>query len=844
MAGTTREPADETPAPGDHTAPRISAHVTLLPQIKTKGWVGPQDDGRSHLHPTAALLTALETRHDTDRMACAYTVHEATPDGLERLKRSPRLNKRALSAIREGGGQIVMETAFFDLDRPEHAPWPSSATAEAAARSLADDLAGVGGLLEGAGFYTTWRGIRVVFALEPTVSPERFEQVIASFAVPFQEALSGHRLVLDRGKLGWHALFRLPFSKRDDVGPEFEPALILDGLKPIGLDRLACGSSSDATSSGHRPLGHLASSGSRPSDHEVETILIDWDGWDRPDLRKTLDRRQPDLLRSLHQGSPPFERGERHNWSVGTVAAIVARLGCGDPLPPYLYLWRVTIGACDLGVSKTAREDALEDLWSICEWAANEEQQSASTPAEAERQPPSLDGPRNSKSVWWEKLYWNWSVRGDSSWERTSVKSTIPNLELILRHHPRWQGAEGLWFDSVRERVYGPFGPRGKDEEFQDHHVTLIRSFLYDVEIGGVGARIRASKNDVFDVVASEARRNQRDLLKEFLDGLPAWDGQPRLDTWLAVHGGAEDSLLTRAYSRKWAVGCIARVLEPGCKLDTVLLLVGRQGGGKSRLFGAWCPDDWFSDTHIPVGNKDAMAQLAGAWIYESAELAGVKGRDSESVKAFLSSAVDTYRPPYGRTPVRHPRRTVIVGTSNRTDVLTDATGDRRWWCVRVDRQDPDRLRLDRDQLWAEALLAYRQGMAELAEWELELASSGTASGPKPCLWWLTRAEEEERAAANVVFRSEDPWEGLVLGYASQQRQEFGRASIAQIHEKMLQIDSRGWPSERRMADILTQHGWSKFGRQEFDGRRRTVWEAPADWEDWPSPKTAIFGSR
>lgn len=202
--------------------------------------------------------------------------------------------------------------------------------------------------------------------------------------------------------------------------------------------------------------------------------------------------------------------------------------------------------------------------------------------------------------------------------------------------------------------------------------------------------------------------------IKEYLDTLPAWDGVERLDTLLIDYLGAEDNGYSRAVIRKTLVAAVARIYEPGTKFDSVLILNGCQGIGKSTLFSR-LGLKWFSDslTIADMRDKAAAEKLQGYWLLELGELAGIKKTDVETVKSFVSRTDDKYRASYGVNVESHPRQCIIVGTTNsETGFLRDITGNRRFWPVKVTGDSvkkPWDLK-ELDQVWAEAVLVYRNG--------------------------------------------------------------------------------------------------------------------------------------
>ena len=203
----------------------------------------------------------------------------------------------------------------------------------------------------------------------------------------------------------------------------------------------------------------------------------------------------------------------------------------------------------------------------------------------------------------------------------------------------------------------------------------------------------------------------ERNELKEYLKSLE-WDGQRRLDTWLIEYCGAGASAFVREAGRCWLIAAVARAFEPGTKFDHMLVLEGDQGIGKSTVFEILA-GPWFDELGKFDG-KDSAEKLAGVWIVEIAELAGLNKSDVETVKSFLTVRADRYRPPYGRRVEEHPRTCVFGGTTNADTYLNDSTGNRRFWPIKCQHIAIEDLRRDRDQLLAEAVQHYQRGKSFL----------------------------------------------------------------------------------------------------------------------------------
>lgn len=225
------------------------------------------------------------------------------------------------------------------------------------------------------------------------------------------------------------------------------------------------------------------------------------------------------------------------------------------------------------------------------------------------------------------------------------------------------------------------------------------------------------AREKTYDALAIIGREHEVNRVKEYLDSL-IWDGVKRIDTLLIDYLGAEDNVYTRAVMRKTMVAACARGIKGGVKFDTMPILVGPQGVGKSTFVGC-LGKDWFTDSLTSFEGKDAAELIQGMWIVEVGELSALWNREVNAIKQFLSKTKDDYRGAYERRSTEHPRRCVFIGTTNSEEFLRDVTGNRRFWPVELMMQPPTKsvfrdLEAERDQLWAEAYVRYRLGLEPL----------------------------------------------------------------------------------------------------------------------------------
>lgn len=308
--------------------------------------------------------------------------------------------------------------------------------------------------------------------------------------------------------------------------------------------------------------------------------------------------------------------------------------------------------------------------------------------------------------------------------------------------------------------------------------------------------------SDVDAAIVAAAKLRTFHPIRQYLRSL-TWDGVPRLDTMARDYLGSDDPLHA-VMLRKFMIGASARALWPGCKLDTALMLVGEQGLFKSTFF-AVLGGKWHADSYIDITNKDGAMQLHSAWIYELSELENVVTETRESrLKAWITSTHDMFRAPYAKVSESKPRASVICGTTNRRQFLTDATGSRRFWIVPVDRVVPrDQLAASRDQLWAEAVRA---------------ADSGES-------WWLDSRIEHERENANKQFHEEDSWSEPITNFLS--KPTITTTSITEVLRDALALDvgKHDRRAQMRAARVLKDLGWTK--RRDGAGERHWYYSRP-----------------
>ena len=302
----------------------------------------------------------------------------------------------------------------------------------------------------------------------------------------------------------------------------------------------------------------------------------------------------------------------------------------------------------------------------------------------------------------------NWQTKLELD-KNGGISESLTNFVIILRHDPRLQEIsynEHSCGISIRDNELLPWGQLKPG--WSDADLAALTAYLDRVYHIFSPSKL---KNALLTITAERSFHP----IKEYLENLPAWDGTKRVETLLVDYLGAEDTSYVRAVTRKTLVAAVARVYEPGIKFDTVLVLSGPQGVGKSMFF-AKIGGIWFSDslTISDMRDKTGAEKLQGFWIMEIGEMNGIKKVEVETVKSFASRQDDKFRVAYGTVVESHPRQCVICGTSNSQHFLRDVTGNRRFWPVQVtgesDKHPWDMDKPLLEQIWAEALTLYNAG--------------------------------------------------------------------------------------------------------------------------------------
>lgn len=387
--------------------------------------------------------------------------------------------------------------------------------------------------------------------------------------------------------------------------------------------------------------------------------------------------------------------------------------------------------------------------------------------------------------------------------QRGHVLGNHANIMLALRNDDAWRGVFG--YDEMRDQVMllRPVPLAGPSPAppalpypvpWTDQNDAQAMEYLQLIGF----PQIR--KDIVATAIGQRAGELRYHPICDYLNGLQ-WDKLPRiqgglsaegdtLDPFLTMYFGAENTAYTQAVGTMTLASAVARIMDPGCKVDHVLILEGAQGIGKSTALRILASEAYFSDCLPEIGSKDALDHIRGKWCIEIAELDAMSRAEDTAFKAFVTRQVERFRPAFGRREIEWRRQCIFIGTTNKSVYLKDESGGRRYWPVSCESIDLGALERDRDQIWAEAVHLYRAGHS----WHIT----------NPDLLHQTRAEQQARYDADV-------WEEKVAKFVS----EKDTVTIGDVMENALAIPTarQDRTGQNRVMKILRHLGWDRGGR-------------------------------
>lgn len=394
--------------------------------------------------------------------------------------------------------------------------------------------------------------------------------------------------------------------------------------------------------------------------------------------------------------------------------------------------------------------------------------QSIEVPAEAP-EPAQVSVPRS--------LLEKWNAADLATTSNGVPHHNMHNVCRIIEYHKGGYG--DVWIDEFHNRIMTHPGGDVRPREWREADTLELTRLIQDPKGWGLHKMTSRTVHEGVQLAASKRRRNE---VREWLESLE-WDQRERLDAVLIDGWGVANNEYHAAVGRCFLIGAVARIMRPGCQLDSLPVFEGPEGIRKTSALVALAGEEWFDNPSYALGDHDFYQALAGKWILEFAELANLNGRTGDQLKAIVTRRVDVYRPSYGRMTMEFPRMCVFSATTNRYDWNNSDTGARRFWPILCGRINVAWIKDNRAQLFAEAMRRYQDG----EDWHSVSPS-------------LAQAAQDERIPIDV-------WHGPIEYYVSHARE----VTTEEILQSTLEItDKSKWnhAAKIRIAQVLRLLGF------------------------------------
>ncbi len=394
-----------------------------------------------------------------------------------------------------------------------------------------------------------------------------------------------------------------------------------------------------------------------------------------------------------------------------------------------------------------------------------------------------------------EGLIWKLEdVKGESEEKDAKKEKVSENFQEPITKEENLKGKIALNEFSHRTMIKGNlpwhrFLNKKEGDQWKDSDDSSLRHYIEKVY------RI-TSPMKINDGLLIVEEKNKFHPIRDYFNFL-VWDGVKRVDNLFIDYLGASDTKYNRMVTRKALVAGVARIFNPGVKFDYMLVLVGKQGVGKSHILSL-LGQNWYSDSFNTVQGKEAYEQLQDAWIIEMAELTAAKKAETEAVKHFISKREDIYRVAYGKRVTKFPRQCVFFGTTNEMDFLKDKTGNRRFWPVMVEKHRikkdlwRDDIKAEIHQIWAEAVELWKIGEGLFLELELE----------------------EQAVKIQEKHTERSSMEGLIHEYLEMSLPENWGTLMWQLEEVIfmeLTLKKKQYPLKKEIKYVPWRYGWSYY---------------------------------
>lgn len=343
-----------------------------------------------------------------------------------------------------------------------------------------------------------------------------------------------------------------------------------------------------------------------------------------------------------------------------------------------------------------------------------------------------------------------------------------------------------IWFDEFHNKIF--IDPKNPTEYSDLINLKLTVKFQRDFGLH------RMTPENIYAAATIIAHHNRRNEVKEYFESI-TWDGVPRVNDFFSTHMGSKLTLYEQAAARNFWISMVARVYEPGCQMRNMIILEGEQDTGKSKALRT-IGGKWYVDCLESIDSNNFFQVLQGKLIIEIGELSSFRRAEMTRIKQVVSCQVDRFRAPYERISRDNYRTCVFVGSTNDENYFDDPSGSTRFWPIKTTDINIDKIKQDRDQLFAESLKAYKDGET----WHIMPES-------------LTKQEQELR------YRH-DEWEHIIATYLLHKNQ----ITVSEVAHECLHLkESEYQMHTKRIATVIRKMGW-KCQIIRISGVSKRIW--------------------
>lgn len=437
--------------------------------------------------------------------------------------------------------------------------------------------------------------------------------------------------------------------------------------------------------------------------------------------------------------------------------------------------------------------DAVDDKWDgkrFIEWAkplavtVNITHNVTNNTLNVSQTTVNFSAPEEDHAVPSESMYAVWDRLGLALSQSGYPINNEDNVARIFEGTPIL--GERLWFDDFYNSVF--IETKNGGQELKD--LDIFKLTMHLQRNYGMSRISDATVRRALLILADRVHKNEP---LDWMESLK-WDGKPRIEAFCVTHLGAKSTPYVLAASKNFWISMASRIYNPGCIMRTMIILKSKQWAGKSTAF-AIIGGKWYAEALESIQSNNFLQSLHGKMLIEFADMSGMDRADVNRIKQVISCRMDRFRAPYDRVPNDHPRRCVLVSTTNEGNFLRDDTGGSRFWPIETGVIQHDKITADRDQLFAEAVHYFKAGAA----------------------WHIMPMEETE--AIQESYRQTDEWETIIEEWLNKPGLFNNETTVARVAFDCLKIpvDKLDKSTQIRIARNLTTVGWEKHQKREGD---------------------------